>query len=66
MPGSLEHFLLIRGVEFLEAILIFVVRISPTSNQQQQEELEQRPHPSRRFCIYMLSQESPEFQMPYT
>jgi hypothetical protein len=29
-----DYFLLIRGIEFLEARLVFVVRISPTSNQQ--------------------------------
>ena len=31
---SLDYFLLLRGLMFLEAILVFVIRISPTSNQQ--------------------------------
>ena len=31
---SLDYFLLIRGVKFLGTSLIFVIRVSPTSNQQ--------------------------------
>jgi hypothetical protein len=30
----LNYFLLIRGLKFLGASLIFIIRISPTSNQQ--------------------------------
>lgn len=34
----LDYFLLIRCVEFLGVNLIFVIKISPTSNQQQEKE----------------------------
>lgn len=30
----LDYFLLIKDIKFLEAILVFVIRVSPTGNQQ--------------------------------
>lgn len=56
--NSLDYFLLIRGFEFLETILI-IVRISVNSKQLLP------PHPSLGLLHYILSQEPSEFQMSH-
>jgi hypothetical protein len=76
---SLNYFLLNRGIKFLGASLIFVVRISNfffsaflfyagLLNKPQPPTTKNLPttHPaSQSLCIYILFEKSPEFQTSY-
>lgn len=67
---SLDYFVLIRGINFLRASLVFAIRISHFFLSTLHIQLLDKPQPTATFywgsSIYILSEESPELQMLHT